>query len=438
MNSCSILEPFVKLYELTNERKYFDFATYLVKTGLCKDADLVELALKKELYPYQYPQTKAYEMMSCFEGVLEYYKHSQDPDQLLAVESFVEQLIKSDYTIIGCSGCRHEFLDNSSLTQTEPATQDVMQETCVTVTMMKLCSKLLAVTGKEKYAEYIERTALNAMYGAVNNEKQTMKRTLARTWLEGGRMVIIEDHESFPFDSYSPLYQDRRGLRCGGVQFIGDGRCYGCCVCIGSAGTAIAGLFGIMKGERSVYVNLYNDTAFKAEIGGVGIRLDMRANPYEANGAKIRIEGNGEAFILALRVPSWAESFTVSVNGERIESEAQDGYLRIDRAWNADAIDIRFRAPVRMAVVNGKIAFTRGAVTLARDNRFDDISKPISMSARDGKSVRARRVKNTLFDSNLTVEIETKDGTITLCDYAQAGKNYDDENSCITVWQDRT
>ena len=55
---------------------------------------------------------------------------------------------------------------------------------------------------------------------------------------------------------------------------------------------------------------------------------------------------------------------------------------------------------------------------------------------KDGKSVRARRIKNTVFNSNITLEVETKDGKIILSDYAQAGKNYDDENTGITVWND--
>ena len=112
---------------------------------MCKGADIVELCLKKELYPYQFPVTKAYEMMSCFEGVLEYYKHTGDPEHLLAVENFVDMLVKTDYTIIGGAGCKHEFLDNSTLTQTEPASAEVMQETCITVTFMKQPITLIKV-----------------------------------------------------------------------------------------------------------------------------------------------------------------------------------------------------------------------------------------------------------------------------------------------------
>lgn len=437
MNSFSILEPFVRLYGLTGEVRYFDFATYLVNKGLCKNANLIELALEKKLYPYQYPQVKAYEMMSCFEGVVEYYKYTKKAELLLAVESFVEMLVKSDYTIIGCSGCNHEFLDNSVITQTEPAKADVMQETCVTVTFMKLCAKLLALTGNPKYAEYIEKSGLNAMLGAVNNEGQTMSRTVVRTWKAGGEVVYINDHEAFPFDSYSPLYKDRRGIRCGGVQFIGEGRCYGCCVCIGSAGTAILGLFSVMKGDGAIYVNLYNDARFNTEIDGEKIKIDVRANPYEANGAKIKLDGKGKKFTLALRVPSWAEGFAVTVNKEKIDVEDENGYLLIERVWmSSDTVELKFRAPVKMSVINGRIAFTKGPVALARDKRLDGAESPVSITVKDGKSVRARRIKNTVFNSNITLEVETKDGKIILSDYAQAGKNYDDENTGITVWND--
>ena len=434
MNSCSILEPFVKLYTLTGKQRYLDFATYLVDSGLCKDSSLIDLALEKKLYPYQYPQTKAYEMMSCFEGVLEYYKVVGNPDHLRAVENFVELLIESDYTVIGGSGCRHEFLDNSTLTQTEPASMEVMQETCVTVTLMKLCAKLLALTGKAQYAEYIERSGLNAMYGAVNTENQKMERTFVRTWLEGGRTVILDEHEAFPFDSYSPLYNDRRGLRCGGVQLLQGGRCYGCCVCIGSAGTALTSLFSVMKGNDGIYVNLYNDARFTTDVFGDRVRLDMRANPYDPKGAKITVDGKGQRFAVALRMPTWAEKLTVTVNAETVPTFERDGYLVIEREWGKDKIELKLTAPVKMRVIGGKIAFTKGPIALATDLRHRDPASPISLAAKDGKSVRARRVENTAFESNLTLELATKDGTITLCDYAQAGKNFDDEYTCLTVW----
>ena len=437
MNSCSILESFVKLYTRTGEQKYLDFATYLVETGLCAGENLIQQALAKKLYPYQFKETKAYEMMSCFEGVLEYYKVTGNPDYLQAVENFTEMVAESDYTIIGCSGCRHEYFDNSSITQTEPPVQEVMQETCVTVTFIKLCAKLLSVTGKAKYAEYIEKSGLNALYGAVNNENQTMSRTQARTWDGQGVMHWLKLIEPFPFDSYSPLYQGRRGFRAGGVQLLQEGKTYSCCVCIGSAGTAIMSLYTVMKGADGVFVNMYNDCRFKTKEFGEEISLSMCANPYCYKGVKIAIDGKGQSFAVALRIPTWAEGFTAYVNGEKADGESNNGYMLIRRVWNKDKIELRFKTPVKATILNKKVAFTQGPITLARDSRFDDITRPVATSARNGKAIRAKRIKNGLFNSNVAYEITTKDGKITLCDYAQAGKNFDDEDSGITVWQDK-
>ena len=436
LNSCSILEPFVKLYKLTGKSEYLAFSKYIVDTGFCVKQSLIEASLTKDLYPYQFPVTKAYELMSCFEGLLEYYTVSEDTEHLKAVENFVEMIVKTDYTIIGASGCRHEFLDNSSLTQTEPATQEVMQETCVTVTFIKLCAKLLSITGNSKYADYIERSGLNALFGAVNNERQTMRNALARTWLEGGKMVLIPDHEPFAFDSYSPSFCDRRGLRIGGMQLMDGGRSYGCCVCIGSAGTAIMGLFQVMTGKDRIFVNLYSDCAYKRKDSDGDVRVKIRANPYKCNGAKISVSGSGKRYDIALRVPVWAEGFFVTVNGEAVESVTENGYLILNRTWNNDRIDVRFNAPTKMRVLNGKLAFTKGPIVLTADKRLCDIEKPIKIKAKDGETVRAVRSKSTSFACNVSYNIKAASGTLTLCDYAQAGKNYDEEQSGITVWHE--
>ena len=44
--------------------------------------------------------------------------------------------------------------------------------------------------------------------------------------------------------------------------------------------------------------------------------------------------------------------------------------------------------------------------------------------------------KNTLFNVNETIGIETENGQIQLCDYSQAGKNYDEDHCKITIWND--
>ena len=50
LNSSSILEPMVRLYKLTKEKKYFDFSEYIVETG-GSEINVFELAYENTLLP---------------------------------------------------------------------------------------------------------------------------------------------------------------------------------------------------------------------------------------------------------------------------------------------------------------------------------------------------------------------------------------------------
>lgn len=169
LNSSSILEPIVELYKLTGERRFLDFAKYILSEGGCKGGNLIELALSGEKMPFQYPEVKAYEMMSFFEGALAYYEVTGEEKYFNAVTKFSDAVLKSDITIIGSAGCTHELFDNSAAKQTDEVEDGtIMQETCVTVTWMRLQERLLRLTGNEMYAENIEKSAYNALNGSLN------------------------------------------------------------------------------------------------------------------------------------------------------------------------------------------------------------------------------------------------------------------------------
>lgn len=434
LNSCSILKSMLTLYNLTGEQRYFDFATYLVESGFCADMNLIELCLSKSLYPYQFTHKKAYEMTSCFEGLLEYYKLTGNESHLQAVVNFADMIAETDFTLIGGIGTDGEFLNNSTEKQTERC-EDIEQETCVSVTYLGLCMELLSITGDAKYVDYIERIAYNILFGSVNNENQTMKNTEGMVYTDEYEMSV--PHEPFPFDSYSPITLGKRGKRVGGFMRMQEGRSYGCCACIASVATGQTGLCTVMQGEESVYVNLYQKCRYQQQLDGEKVQIRMTANPYGRSGAKIVVDGKGKVFTLALRVPQWAEKFEVFVNGEKQQGDVEKGYMRLKRVWNEDTVSVRYLTPVKIVIRNGKCAFTRGPVVLCRDERFGDgIENPVAIRAKNGAHIRAKQVKNERFTSNITLSVKTKKGEIFLCDYAQAGKNYDEENCLITVWQE--
>ncbi len=428
MNSCSILEPFVKLYELTGEKRYLDFSEYIISTGFSKDQDIISLCKTKEKFPFEFNHTKAYEMMSCFEGLLEYYIVKGNEGDLETVINFVDMVLESDYTVIGCCGCTHELFDNSTVKQTEQ-TEGVMQETCVTVTLMKLCARLLAITGDSKYADVIERSGYNALFGAVNSENQTMKRSQGIVW--EGKTAVPVPHEAFPFDSYSPLCLGQRAKKVGGFRVMENGRSYGCCAAIGGAGTALFGLVAVTKGENGYFINLYNDGVYSDKSSGV--KISVKANLYKKGEAKITVKTSGET-TLFLRIPKWTKKFSVSAGGKETEFAEEKGYAVV-KVKNGDKIVVSMPMKVERKILNGKAEYERGPIVLARDERFgEDLGLPVAVPKKAGGAV-AKLVKNTDFYTNETIKIKTRNGEITLCDYSSAGKNYDSDNCNMSVWQ---
>ena len=437
MNSCSILGAFVKLYRITNSAKYLDFAKYIVESGMAKDFDLIKACEDDGLYPYKFKYTKAYEMTSCINGILEYYKVTGEKRYLDVAIEFVDKVLESDYTMIGCSGCTEENFDNSSVRQAIYSDK-IMQETCVTVAFMLLCADLLKITGNAKYAEIIEKSGYNALYGALNTENQTMKNAMSYKLNDKGEVVVAE-HEAFVFDSYSPLYLGKRAIAVGGFKIMPGGRGYGCCVSMGGAGTALIGLTAVTENGEGFCFNIYSDAKIKTERDGKKVELDIKASVYDGNGARIKIKSDGAEFALRARIPSYAENFEVTINGENADYAIDNGYAVLGKVCDGDSVIVKFKASIKAVKLNDKLAFYKGAITLARDERFgEDMKKPVKIDIKkDGRVPSAKIVKNDKFDSELTVKIKTADGEyITLCDYSSAGKNCDDDNRTVSVWCD--
>lgn len=430
LNSSSILEPVVKMYVLTENKKYLDFAEYIISRGFTRSQNIIEFLSQKNNYPYQCNVKKAYEMMSCFQGLLEYAKVVDNKEYFDLVETFAEKLSQTDMTIIGTAACDSEFFDHSSITQTNYIEEN-MQETCVTVTWMNLCYQLLKQTGKSVYADYMEKSLLNAMHGSVNLLNQNAK--FASVWNGTTCKVDNEAHEVFPFDSYSPLYQKRRGVGIGGFNRMENGRSYGCCACIGSLGTALGELFGVMKNDDTIFVNLYSDGIIQTSLGQNKVKLSIKKCESNNNRLAIRVEGKGD-YRIALRMPYWSDEFNVLLDGKFVDAKYEDGYFIIDNSWDNNEIEIYLSVDIKAHKLNDKIAFSYGPYILARDERFlEDITKPIGL---DEDTFKWSTFANNMFNNNESFVIETNFDKISLCDYASAGKNFDDDKSKISVWMD--
>ena len=422
VNSCSVLEPMIQLYKLTGEEKYKAFAQYILSTGGCRDGNLIE-CVKKGMKPHEFPEVKAYETMSFFEGLLAYYEISGEKEYLEIVEKFAEAVQESDITVIGCAGCTHELFDNSAAKETEYS-ETIMQETCVTVTWMRLCARLWENTFDSKYTDRIEKSARNALYGSINTCELPMysfeKKTLT---------------PSLPFDSYSPLYNNVRGRGVGGFKEFPEGGNYGCCACIGAAGTALYPLYAFVMRENTLYANFYLQGEAQAALpDGQHVRIECKTEPESGEIALRVFAGSAARFTLALRVPDWCAHADITVCGE--ESRARSGYFTVEKEWhNGDEIKIRLPMQLREIRKNGKTAFAYGAFVLARDEAKEDGDITAEFTpARDGDRLVYAVQKPEKGEQARLLLTCKEGGKIPLTDYASCGKSWADKRNRVTVW----
>ena len=430
LNSSSILEPVVRQYWLTGNEKYLDFAAYIVKRGGSKWGNIYELAIEGVKAPYEYPVTKAYEATSFFEGVLEYYRATGDEDAKAAYINFMAKVVETDLTVIGCSGCTHELFDHSSLVQTE-VNDEVKQETCVTVTLMKAFYQALCLTGEAKYAEAMERSGYNAMLGSVNfnkiyaipNDTEIMRKVHHFDKTAPFLRLI----EGYTFDSYSPLYKDKRARRIGGFKIMPGGTSYGCCACIGASGIAVMPISSVMLSKSGLAINHYMNGTFTVD--GVTVEMET-AYPY---GEKIAVKihtGAPVSFSLALRIPS-ATVGNATIDGKTAEVN-ELGYATVEREWReGDKLELVIPRELTTMRLNGKVCLTLGSIVLAIDERNQDIDVKVT----DKVTKIEPMVANFATREAYTVTF-SNGAAVNMVDYASAGAQWDRPDCRVTAWID--
>jgi DUF1680 family protein len=352
MPSSSILEPMVFLYRHTGEKRYLDFAKYIVDQWetadgpklISKAAEGVAVA---DRFPF--PKTwwswengqKAYEMMSCYEGLLELYRITGEATYLKSAELAVQNIIDSEINVAG-SGTAFECFYHGGQRQTEPTYHTM--ETCVTFTWIKLCNNLLRLTGNPMYADQIEKSVYNALMASMK--------------FDGSQIA-----------KYSPLE---------GMHHEGEEQCgmhINCCNANGPRAFALLPKLALMTTGNEIRMNLYSQSSASVQLNPKNKVAILQTTTYpESDQIEISIKPEKpEVFTLALRIPAWSTQTSVLVNGLPVDGIQAASYLKINREWKSgDKVLLKLDMSGRLITLNGHQAILRGPVLLARDSRFDD------------------------------------------------------------------
>ncbi|MBQ7234445.1 MAG: glycoside hydrolase family 127 protein [Kiritimatiellae bacterium] len=406
--NCSVLEPVVWLYRRTGDRACLDFARWITEEldGNPEGPEIFRLAAAntplKDCKSAK-SGTKAYEKMSCCQGILDYYEETGDRRLLDTIVAIASQVAAEEIDISG-GGTQHERFCGFAERQTRDCA--VASEMCVLTTWMRLCEKLLSVTGESRWADEIEKTFYNAYLGG-----------------------LAEDGSSF--DSYGVLGGTRERFHPRQCRMEAN-----CCDSNGARGFVAFLESAVMSSGPVVTVNQH--VCGTVRIKELGVVVDQFNDyPRKLESAVTLSMHELCRFSLRIRMPSWSEATTVKTSWGEEKKLGGGGYVVFEREWKSgDQVKMIFDGRVKRHELDGMMAFTRGPVLLARDVRFGDGDLSESFAAPDADRFVVTQppcASVYMAVTGMFSRYAAMPRPIGFCDFASAG-NTRDGKSFFRVW----
>ena len=327
------------------------------------------------------------------------------------MEAVAENIFDNEITVLGSGSACEKWVGGRAQQHRDYAE---WMETCVTTTWIKLCSQMLRLTGKSKYADRIEKAAYNALIAA--------QRADGGWWAHFSKMNGIR----VPAPEHCSMYMN-------------------CCVANGPRSLMLLPKMFFMTHKNGATINFYEKSKADLKLAGGGrIKMSIGDIDYiNTDTANIKIDGVSGIdgpFELKFRIPEWSENTTVSINGQAPQKVPSGDYYRLTRNWKAgDEVSIKFdlRPRIEKDSVSGRIAICKGPYVYAMDKRYEaNFDKPADIAmGTDGRPAFAE-VKRA--DGLLGfLDVKLADGSVRrFVPYPDAGQTWD-ENSEFRVWFSR-
>ena len=282
----------------------------------------------------------------------------------------------------------------------------VASEMCVLTTWMRLCEKLLSVTGESRWADEIEKTFYNAYLGG-----------------------LAADGSSF--DSYGVLGGTRERFHPRQCRMEAN-----CCDSNGARGFVAFLESAVMSSGPVVTVNQH--VCGTVRIKELGVVVDQFNDyPRKLESAVTLSMHEPRRFSLRIRMPSWSEATTVKTSWGEEKKLGGGGYVVFEREWKSgDQVKMIFDGRVKRHELDGMMAFTRGPVLLARDVRFGDGDLSESFAAPDADRFVVTQppcASVYMAVTGMFSRYAAMPRPIGFCDFASAG-NTRDGKSFFRVW----
>ncbi len=297
--SGSVMKPMLELYGYTGDKKYLEFAKKIADGFEDKDVTwqtLITYALEKKPCgdwhrgEGETRRNKAYETMSCFEGIAELYRYTGVEKYKTACENFYDILVKHELNRVFSVGFNDLFDDAAKEI-------NVISEPCDAIHFMRFCFELYKLTGEAKYMDSFELCYHNAFLAGVFRDGK---------W--GARGVRGAGRHMYAVGQAQTKYQH---------------------CCVNNMPRALVRMTesAVMKTEDAVVVNLYEEFSSSVSFGDGKALVSIKKGYFEEGRTEISVTFEGEPKRIRLRIPAWSKKTSVECGGKVFDVPA--GYFDI-------------------------------------------------------------------------------------------------------------
>lgn len=270
-------------------------------------------------------------------GMARQFELTGDPEPSAAARFFWLTVTAHHTYVIGGNADREYFQapDTISKFVTEQTC-----EHCNSYNMLKLTRHLYRWTPQAAYFDYYERTLLNHIM--AQQHPGTGMFAYMMPLMAGAKREF-----STPFDDFW------------------------CCVGSGMESHAQFGdsIYWRDDEDETLFVNLYIPSSLDDDPSG--LRLELDSDLPLGGEARLRITAAPEAAQrIALRIPGWAQSWRLTLNGKPVRAELAEGYARLRRRWRAgDMLTLELPMPLRLEPSDDPevVSVMRGPLVMAAD-----------------------------------------------------------------------
>lgn len=221
-------------------------------------------------------------------------------------------------------------------------------ETCAQIALVFFASRMLRLETKGEYADVMELALYNSVLSGVS--------------LDGERIFYVNPHAYFP----KGYRFDPRGPRIVGVR----PEWHGCACCPSNLARLFASLGGYLYGtdEDRLYIHLYAGSTGTCTWAGSESRFTVDTGYPFTGEIRIRLdEVPTTAAKLCLRIPGWAHSYDIRINGAEANGMIENGYLVLDQVWQpGDEVELTLPLAIEMIESHPAVRHNVGRVALKR------------------------------------------------------------------------